>query len=59
MFTLARNAGGLWIALGTGIGTATGVALGYASVGLALGVALGVAAAALVRGPRDVALRRK
>jgi hypothetical protein len=49
MITLARNAGGLWIAIGTGIGTAVGVTVGYASVGLAVGVAVGVVAGLLAR----------
>jgi hypothetical protein len=59
MFTLARNAGGLWIAVGTGFGIAIGAALGFASVGLALGVALGVGAGFLTRRPRDLVLRRR
>lgn len=49
MNTLARNAGGLWIAAGAGAGTALGMALGYASVGLALGFLGGIAAACIVR----------
>lgn len=59
MFTLARNASGLWIAVGTGIGTALGAMLGYASIGLALGVGLGVAAGFLTRSPREALLRRR
>jgi hypothetical protein len=49
MNMLARNAGGLWIAVGTGIGIAAGAGLGVASVGLAIGLALGIAAGCLVR----------
>jgi hypothetical protein len=49
MNTLARNAGGLWIAAGAGVGTALGVVLGYASLGLAAGVVLGIAVACVAR----------
>jgi len=49
MNMLARNAGGLWIAVGTGIGIAAGAALGAASVGLAIGLTLGITAGCLAR----------
>jgi hypothetical protein len=49
MNALARNAGGLWIAVGAGAGTAVGVALDFASVGLAIGVVLGIIGVLLVR----------
>ena len=49
MNALARNAGGLWIAIGAVAGTAVGVVLGYASVGLALGVIAGIAAGFVAR----------
>jgi hypothetical protein len=49
MNMLARNAGGLWIAVGTGLGIAAGAALGVASVGLAIGLTLGIAAGCLAR----------
>ena len=59
MNALARNAGGLWIAVGAGVGTALGVATGFASVGLALGVAAGIVAGFLVRRhSREPSLRR-
>jgi hypothetical protein len=44
MNVLARNAGGLWIAVGVALGTALGLAVGYASIGLALGAVAGVVA---------------
>ena len=59
MNALARNSGGLWIAVGAVAGTALGVAFGFASVGLAVGVVAGIAAGFLARrGSRPPALRR-
>lgn len=59
MNALARNAGGLWIAVGAGAGTVLGVAAGFASVGLALGVVAGIAAGLIARrGSREPSLRR-
>jgi len=49
MLALARNAGGLWIAVGTVAGTAIGVVAGFASVGLAAGLVLGLLGGALAR----------
>ena len=49
MLALARNAGGLWIAVGTVAGTAIGVATGFASLGLAGGFVLGLLGGALAR----------
>ncbi len=49
MNALARNAGGLWIAIGACAGIAGGAVLGFASVGLAIGVALGIVVGFLAR----------
>ena len=49
MNVLARNAGGLCIAVGSAAGTLLGVLVGYAWVGLALGVTGGIVAGFLTR----------
>jgi hypothetical protein len=49
MNALARNAGGLCIAVGACAGIIGGAALGFASVGLAIGVTLGIVGGFLAR----------
>jgi len=49
MLALARNAGGLWIAVGTVAGTAIGLVAGFASLGLAAGLVVGLLGGAIAR----------